>query len=470
MNTRKEIDPLGERELPEDTYYGIQTLRAIENFPVSGIKAPTDFIRAYVYVKKAAALANMEVGWLDRKIGEAIVNACDQILDGKFLDQFVVDVFQAGAGTSFNMNVNEVVANRALEIMGKEKGDYESIHPNDYVNMGQSSNDTFPTALHIAISISLKPLLKELENLSKAFEKLARKYDNIIKSGRTHLQDALPVTLGQEFGAYATTLRSAIRQLKEREKHLYDVALGGTATGTGVNAHPQFAKIAISQLRKMTRLPLKPAKNRFEALQSCRPSQAMSSAMKELALELIRIANDLRLLSSGPTTGLAEISLPPVQPGSSMMPGKVNPVMAECLNMIAFQIVGNDLAVSLAVQAGQLELNVMTPVIMHNILSSIRLLTNYLPVFRTKCVEGIKIDEKRCKLYLERNPSLATFLTPYIGYQKASKVAQQALREGRSIQEIIKEKRLLTQEEMERIFNPKFLVGRYIKKTRPKKC
>jgi aspartate ammonia-lyase len=466
MRTRKEIDSLGERELPEETYYGIQTLRAIENFPVSGIRAPTDFIRAYVFVKKAAALANMEIGWLDREVGKAIVVACDEILGGKFLEQFVVDVFQAGAGTSFNMNVNEILANRALEIIGKEKGDYKSIHPNDHVNMGQSSNDTFPTALHIAISISLKPLQKELENLSNAFDKLGREYHTAIKSGRTHLQDALPVTLGQEFGAYAATLRSATCQLKEREQHLHNVALGGTATGTGANAHPQFAEIAISKLRKMTGLPLKPAKNRFEALQSCRPAQAVSSAVKELALELIRIANDLRLLSSGPTTGLAEISLPPVQPGSSIMPGKVNPVMAECLNMIAFQIVGNDLAVSLAVQAGQLELNVMTPVIMHNILSSIKLLTNYLPIFRTKCVEGIQADRKRCKLYLERNPSLATFLTPHLGYLKASKIAQQALHEKRPIQEIIKEEQLLTPEEMERIFNTKFLLGQHTRKRR----
>jgi aspartate ammonia-lyase len=410
-------------------------------------------------VKKAAALANAEVGWLDQKTAKAIIQACDEILAGKLLDQFVVDVFQAGAGTSFNMNVNEVVANRALEILGKAKGDYKIVNPNDHVNMAQSTNDTFPTAMHVAVLMALQPLLKELDSLAEAFEELSKKHSKTVKSGRTHLQDAVPVTIGQEFSAYASALRNACNQLRERQKNLYELALGGTAAGTGANTHPQYKQLAIAELRKMTGFPLKPAKNTFEALQSCRPVQTVSSALKELALELIRVANDLRLLSSGPTTGLAEIALPPVQPGSSIMPGKVNPVMAECLDMVAFQVVGNDLTVSFAVQAGQLDLNVMTPVIMYNVLFSIELLTNYLPVFRKKCVEGIAVDEKRCAQYLEKNPALATFLSPHIGYLEASKIAKQALEEGRSVKEIALEKGLLKPEELERIFDPKRLLN-----------
>ena len=459
METRREIDSIGEKAVPKSAYYGIQTLRATENFPVSGIKHPVVFIKAYVQVKKAAAKANMEVGWLDTKVGAAIVEACDEVLGGKLLDQFVVDVFQAGAGTSFNMNVNEVLANRALELLGNPKGDYKTVSPNDHVNMAQSTNDTFPTALHVSVLSALQPLLVELENLADAFEKISAKYAEVVKSGRTHLQDALPVTVGQEFGAYASALRNTHSQITERQKGLYQVALGATATGTGANTHPLYKRIAVAKLREMTKLPLSPAKNPFEALQSCRPTQAVSSGLKELALELIRIANDLRLLASGPTTGLAEVELPAVQPGSSIMPGKVNPVMAECLDMVAFQVVGNDLAVSFAVQAGQLELNVMTPLIMHNVLFSVQLLTNYLPVFRTRCVEGICVDEKRCASYLEKNPSLATFLSPKIGYLEASKIAKQALEQGRSVKEIALEKGLLKAEELERILDPKRLLG-----------
>lgn len=459
MQTRIEVDSLGEKAVPTDAYYGIQTLRAVENFPVSGLKAPTVFVHAYIFVKKAAANANMQVGWLNPRISNAIVKACDEILNGEFLDQFVIDVFQAGAGTSFNMNVNEVLANRALEILGLEKGDYKSISPNDHVNMAQSSNDTFPTALHLATLMALQPLFGELDKLSDAFEKLSKKYSAVIKSGRTHLQDALPVTIGQEFGAYAVTIRNGQAQLEERSRRLEELALGGTAVGTGVNAHPRFKRIAIAELSKMSGLRLKVAKNPFEALQSRNALAAVSGALKELALELIRIANDLRLLSSGPTTGLAEIELPPVQPGSSIMPSKVNPVMAECLNMIAFQVVGNDLALSLAVQAGQLDLNVMTPVMMHNILQSIQLLTNYLPAFRKRCVEGITVDKKRCASYVEKNPSLAVFLSPHVGYLEASKIAKQALEEKRSVKDIVLERGVLKPRQAERIFNPESMLG-----------
>jgi aspartate ammonia-lyase len=460
MKTRIEIDPLGEKVIPENAYYGIQTLRATENFPVSGIKAPLFFIKAYVMVKKAAALANGEVGWLDIARKKAIVQACEEVLNGKFMDQFLVDVFQAGAGTSFNMNVNEVLANRALEILGKPRGDYKSVNPNDHVNMGQSTNDTFPTATHISILMALQPLIRELDCLTEAFDDIAAKHNDTIKSGRTHLQDAVPVTIGQEFSAYASALRNAAEQLRERQKNLYELALGGTAAGTGANAHPQYKQLAIANLQKMTDFPLKPAKNTFEALQSCRPLQTVSSTLKELALELIRVANDLRLLSSGPTTGFAEIMLPPVQPGSSIMPGKVNPVMAECLNMVAFQVIGNDLTVSFAVQAGQLDLNVMTPVIMFNILFSIQILTNYLPIFRNKCVQGIVVNKERCAQYLENNPALATFLSPKIGYLEAAKIAKQAMEERRSVRAVALEKRLLKPEELTKILDPKRLLNK----------
>ena len=441
----------------------------MENFQVSSQKHPAVFIYAYTMVKKAAAKANMQLGWLDPEVGEAIVKACDEILAGKLLEQFVVDVFQAGAGTSFNMNLNEVLANRALELLGKEKGDYKSVSPNDHVNMGQSTNDTFPTALHIAALLALEPLLVSLEDLSEAFQKLSKKHNLTIKSGRTHLQDALPVTIGQEFGAYAAALNKAGRSIKQRSIQLEELALGGTAVGTGVNAHVDFAQTAIAELNQMTGMKLKPAPNLFAALQTQSAVMAVSSSLKELTLELIRIANDLRLLSSGPTTGLAEISLPAVQPGSSIMPGKVNPVMAECLSMVAFQVVGNDLAVSMSAQAGQLELNVMTPVMMHNLLQSINLLSNYLPLFTKKCVEGITIDGARCAEYVDRNPSLSVYLSQRIGYLEAAKIAKQALRERRSVKEVALEKGVLTPEEAAEIFEPDFLLGKKGRNSKPEK-
>ncbi len=457
MESRIETDPLGEKNIPINAYYGIQTLRAVENFPVSGIKAPEVFIKAYIMIKKAAAITNENVGKLDSKLAKAIIQASDEILSGKLLNQFVVDVFQAGAGTSFNMNVNEVLANRALEIIHKGKGDYQVINPNDHVNMSQSTNDTFPTALHVSILMALRVLIQEIEKLSLAFDDLGEKHYSVLKSGRTHLQDAVPITIGQEFGAYSSVLKNSADQLKKSQENLYEVALGGTAVGTGANAHPQYKVETINKLGALCGFPLIPAKNSFEALQSCRRVQTVSSSLKELALELVRISNDLRLLSSGPTTGLNEILLPAVQPGSSIMPGKVNPVMAECMNMIGFQVIGNDLTVSFAVQAGQLDLNVMSPVIMNNILFSIQILTNYLPIFRKKCVQGIKVNSKRCAEYLNKNPSLATFLTPYIGYLESSKLAKQALIEKRSVKDVAIEKKILSTKELNRILNLKNL-------------
>jgi len=458
MDTRKEIDPLGEKAIPINAYFGIQTYRAVENFPVSGLRASPYIIEAYVMIKRAAATANMQVGWLDKKIGEAIIQACDEVLEGKFRDQFVIDVFQAGAGTSFNMNTNEVLANRALEILGKPRGDYKSLSPNDHVNMAQSTNDTYPTALHVSVLLALQPLLKALDELSAAFMALGERYAHILKSGRTHLQDAVPVTMGQEFTAYGHAIANACAELRRRQENLYFVALGGTATGTGANSHPQYKQLAVAELARLTSFPLKPAGDNFEALQSHRRAQTVSSALKELALELIRIANDLRLLASGPTTGLNEITLPPVQPGSSIMPGKVNPVMAECLNMIAYQVVGNDAAVSLAAQAGQLELNVMTPAIAYNMLFSIQILSNYLPAFTERCVKGIVVNEKCCEQYLEKNPSLATLLAPKIGYLEAAKIAKQAQAENRTVKEVALEKGF-SKAELDKIFSRKNLLN-----------
>ena len=456
LTTRREIDPLGERLVPKDAYFGIQTLRATENFPVSGIKEPAQFICAYVLIKKAAAIVNMQIGWLDKKIGNAIIAACDEVLTGRLLDQFVVDVFQAGAGTSFNMNVNEVI-NRALKLRQISRS--QKRWTNDHVNMSQSTNDTFPTALHLSVLMALKPLLAALDNLSAAFDELGEKNVHVLKSGRTHLQDAVPVTIGQEFKAYGSSIGNCAQELRRRQENLYFVALGGTATGTGANTHPNYKRLAVEELAKLSGFPLKPAANNFEALQSHRAVQTVSSGLKELALELIRIANDLRLLVSGPTTGLNEITLPAVQPGSSIMPGKVNPVIAECLNMVAFQVVGADAAVTLAVQAGQMELNVMTPSIAYNMLFSIQILSNYLPIFTDKCVKGITVNEKRCEQYLEKNPSLATLLTPKIGYIEAAKIAKQAKTENRTVKEVALEKKLFSKEELNQIFSRKNLLN-----------
>lgn len=405
----------------------------------------------------------MELGVLDRDRGSAIVAAADEVLaglTGRYSGQFPVDIFQAGAGTSSNMNVNEVLANRALELMGRSRGDYGFLSPNDHVNMAQSTNDTFPTASCIAIIFAADRFLGVLSLLSDAFREKAREFSRIPKSGRTHLMDAVPVTLGDEFGAYAAALSRASRRIRERRDDLLELPLGGTATGTGANTSPGYRELAISKLSELCQLPLRKANNSFEALQSRSQFSAFSSALKEVAIELIRIANDLRLLNAGPTTGISEIELPPVQPGSSMMPGKYNPVMAECLDMICFQIIGNDTTVALAAQAGQLELNVMTPVITSNILESIDLLANYLPIFQKRCVEGIKAHEDRCKAYLELNPILATFLAPKIGYLKAAEIANEAMDKGLSVKEIAIIKGILSREEADKLLKIERLLKR----------
>ena len=460
MKMRKERDSLGEREVPAGAYFGIQTLRATENFPVSGIMARPEFVNAYAMVKKAAAEANMDVGWLEPRIGNAIMAACDEILAGKLHDQFVVDVFQAGAGTSFNMNINEVVANRALEMIGRKKGEYKIISPNDHVNMAQSTNDTYPTAMRLCILIIAQRLLDGLENLRKAFVKKGMEFERVLKSGRTHLMDALPVTLGQEFMAYSVAIKKARDILKENLKLLEEVPLGGTAVGSGANTHPDYEVQVVKRLREITGLNLTEAENSHEMLQSRLEIGSLSGGLKALSLELIRISNDLRLMNSGPVTGWGEIRLPATQPGSSIMPGKVNPVMAECMDMICFQIIGNDLAVSMAVQAGQMELNVMNPVMIHNILESMVLLDNYIPVFIEKCISGIEADEAKCKSYLDKNPSIATFLDQHIGYLKAAEIAKEALRRDMSVRDLVIEKGILSKEDLDRIFDWEFLIGR----------
>ena len=449
---RKERDSLGELELPDEVYYGVQSARAISNFPVSGIKEPLEFIHAYVFLKKAAALANLEVGVLEKERGEAIIKAADEVLDGKFLDQFVIDVYQAGAGTSFNMNVNEVLANRALEILKWEKGYYEYLSPNDHVNMAQSSNDTFPTASHIAVLLVKDEFLKVIHDLAEAFNKKGEEFSEVPKSGRTHLMDAMPVSLGAEFKAYGSAISRAEDRISQRADDLLELAIGGTATGTGANAHPKFRETIIIKLGELTGLKFKATKDSFEALQSRSQLAAFSSALKELGLELIRIANDLRLLGSGPTTGLAEIKLPAVQPGSSIMPGKVNPVMAECLNMIAFQVVGNDTTVSLAAQAGQMDLNVMTPVMIYNILQTMKILNNYLPVFRERCVEGIEADIEHCKAYVDLNPSLATLLNTKIGYLKAAEIYKESLTKNIPVAKLVVQKNIMSEAEAKALF------------------
>jgi aspartate ammonia-lyase len=450
---RKERDSLGERELPDEVYYGIQTLRAMENFPVSGRHERPELVKAYAMVKKAAVLANMQLGALDHHRGEAILQAADEILSGLFADQFPVDLFQAGAGTSFNMCVNEVLANRALEILGEERGSYEYLSPNDHVNRSQSSNDTFPTASHLAVFWEADRLDTVLTGLAGALNLKAGEFSSLQKTGRTHLTDALPVTLGDEFGAYAAAILRAAERVRQRRCDLLEIAIGGTATGTGANSPLQYRETVIRILSGLTGLGLVAARDSMESLQSRSQLAAFSGSLRELAGELIRIGNDIRLMGSGPTAGFGEIVLPPVQPGSSIMPGKLNPVMAECLNMVCFQVTGNDTAVMLAAQAGQLDLNVMTPVITANILDSVSLLNNFLPVFQTRCIEGIRADADRMRRIAEKNPGLVTLLAPKIGYLRAADLADEAMATGKPVRDLVVEKGLLSEPEADQLFN-----------------
>ncbi len=450
---RREKDSLGSVAVPAQAYYGVQTMRALSNFPVSGEKNHPSLIRSYVFVKKACAMTNRELGVLDTKRAAAIVHACDAVLDGGYADQFVIDKYQAGAGTSLNMNVNEVIANIALEHLGHPRGGYGFLSPNDHVNMSQSTNDTFPTTAHIALLLDMAKLIHALRGLESGLLKKAQAFRTILKSGRTHLQDAVPVTLGQEFHAYAETVHKTISMMKDvtgtpHTPTLLEIPIGGTATGTGINTPRGYRRTVIKNLRRLTGLALVPSRDTREGLQSRLAMSHASGILSALALELIRIANDLRLLSSGPVTGLAEINLPAVQPGSSIMPGKANPVMAEALDMICFRVVGNSLTVSMAEQAGQLELNVMMPVMANTLLESVNLLANFLPVFTHKAVDGITANRKRLRHYFTHTPAIATVLNTRIGYLNAAGVVKQAASENRPVTDVILEKGLLTREQL----------------------
>jgi len=451
---RIETDSLGEVRVPASAYYGAQTQRAVENYPISGVRHPRHFVLACAHVKKAAALANRDLGNLEPPIAEAIAAAADRVLAGEFADQFVVDVYNSGAGTSFHMNVNEVLANIANETLGGRRGHYSPVHPNDHVNYGQSTNDVIPTATRIAALVMLGDLAPALDGLVAAFRAKAREFDGVIKAGRTHLQDAVPVRLGQEFGAYAAALAKAAAATEAAANACAELGIGGSATGTGLNTHPDYAAKTVAYLSQHTGLDLRPAPDRFEAMQSQGPVVRLSAALRGLAIELIRIANDLRLLASGPTTGLAEISLPPAQPGSSIMPGKVNPSIPEMLNMVCFAVLGNDLTIATAAQAGQLELNVMMPVIAYKLLDSLLILTNAINVFARSCVAGIQANAERCRAYAERTLGLATALNPYIGYRAAAEVVKESLATGRPIRDVVLGKGLLTTEQLDRILDP----------------
>jgi aspartate ammonia-lyase len=450
---RIERDSLGEKELPANVYYGIQTARASENFQISGFTPYPSLVTATIQIKKAAVRANAALGALDRERAQAIEQAADEILAGKFRDQFVVDPFQAGAGTSHNMNANEVLANRAIELLGGEKGNYTVVHPNDHVNMCQSTNDVFPTAMRLAALELVDGLLQVMEGLTNSLAGKAAEFDHVVKSGRTHLQDAVPVRLGQEFSAYATAISKDRARIASAADELKELGLGGTAAGTGLNAVKGYRKLVIEELSLITGRQLRATGNYFESMQSMSPFVALSGAMRTLATDVIRIANDLRLLSSGPNTGLAEIKLPAVQPGSSIMPGKVNPVMAEVANMVCFQVMGNDQAIALAAQAGQLELNVMMPVIAFNLLMSLTVMTNSLGALSRLCVEGIGANEERCRWYVEHSVSLVTALNPKIGYAHAAEIAKRAIAAGKSIREICTEEGILSSEEVEEVLN-----------------
>jgi aspartate ammonia-lyase len=452
---RIEKDSLGVREIPKEAYWGINTLRAIENFPITGLKSHSVLIDAYVLIKMAAARVNSELGFIDIDKAEAIVKACNEILEGNLRDQFVVDAINSGAGTSLHMNINEVVANRALEIMDYEKGEYSYVHPNDDVNKGQSSNDVTPSAIKIAVAVLLEKLLPVLETLKAAFEKKGSEFDHILKSGRTHMQDAVPIRLGQEFSAYAETVNKSVYRLKEAEKSICQLNLGATAVGTGLNAHSEYKEKVIEELRSLTGLPLKSSPDLIEATHNIDNFLDVACALKILAAGLIQIANDLRLLSSGPLTGFAEITLPEVQAGSSIMPGKVNPVLPEMLNMVCFHVFGTEEIVSMAVQAGQLEMNVMTPVIGFNLLFTLDTLRNAIDVFTKKCVEGISADEERCEELAEISTGIATALTPYIGYENAAMIAKEAYKTGKTVRQIAKEKKVLTDDQLDKILSPK---------------
>jgi aspartate ammonia-lyase len=456
---RVDRDSLGSIMVPSNAYYGPFTARAKQQYSVTGQTAHIYLIKAYAMIKRSAALANKNLHVLDEEIADSIIRSCDEILDGRFIDQFVLDSINSGAGTAFNMNCNEVIANRSLETLGKKKGAYEIISPNDHVNMSQSSNDTFPTAMHIAILLNSFDLLSAIELVITAISKKAEEFKDIIKIGRTHLMDALPVTLGNEFEEFAFSLRRAKQMVMLAGKHLEYVGLGGSAVGTGANTPKRFRESAIRYLSETAGIDLKPSENMFYSLQSKLDVSSYSSSLRNLALELIKMANDIRLMASGPVAGFSEILIPPVHAGSSIMPGKVNPSLAECLNMICFNVVGNDVSVAMAAQAGQLELNVMLPGMLKCVLDSMDMLKNFLPVFAKNMIEGLKENREQIELYVEKSPTLVTLLNPYIGYLKAAEIYKESVKTKESIRELILQRGLMTKQEIDRIFSKENILG-----------
>jgi aspartate ammonia-lyase len=459
--TRLEHDLLGERNVPDEFYYGVQTLRARENFNITGVSLsfyPT-LVKALAYVKKAAALANMELGILPPEIGKYIIKACDLIIKGKHKKEFIVDMIQGGAGTSTNMNANEVIANIALEKMGHAKGEYNFCHPNNHVNLSQSTNDAYPTSVKIALINSSKTLIEELVKLVDAFRKKAEEFKSVIKMGRTQLQDAVPMTLGQEFEAYAVILSEEIERINQNADLMLSHNMGATAIGTGINSEPGYSQSVDKHLREVTGLKVELAVNLVEATQDTGSFVMFSSALKRLAIKLSKISNDLRLLSSGPRCGLNEINLPPMQPGSSIMPGKVNPVIPEVVNQIAFKVIGNDLTVTLAAEAGQLELNVMEPVIVQSLFESIEMLKNGMAVLRIKAIDGITANVEHLKRMVYNSIGLVTALNPVLGYEACSSIAKEALETGKGVYDIVLERKLLSESELQEILLPENMIS-----------
>ncbi len=458
--TRTEHDLLGDRDVPHEFYYGVQTLRAIENFSISGVTLNFHpvIIQALAMVKMAAAKANYELGLLSKEICDAIVQACTEIINGKLHTHFVVDMIQGGAGTSTNMNANEVIANRALEILGYEKGEYQFCHPNNHVNLSQSTNDAYPTSVKIALIIANQTLIEVLTELIRSFHSKAEEFSHIIKMGRTQLQDAVPMTMGQEFEAYAVTLGEEVQRLEQNVKLFLEVNMGATAIGTGINSHPDYSKKVVAHLRDITKMEIVLAHNLVEATQDTGAFVMYSSAVKRLAVKLSKICNDLRLLSSGPRTGINEINLPPMQPGSSIMPGKVNPVIPEVVNQIAFKVIGNDLTVTLAAEAGQLQLNVFEPVIVESLFESIEMLKNGMITLKQKCIDGITANEERCRSLVENSIGLVTALNPVLGYETSTKLAKEALETNRGVYELVLDKKLLSKEELDELLKPENMI------------
>jgi len=452
---RIEKDSLGNVNVPVDAYWGAQTQRAIGNFPVSGHKPHPGFVWAGAAVKRAAAMVHRDLGLLPAESADAIIQAATEVMDGKLADQFVVDVYQAGAGTSHNMNLNEVIANRALEILGKPRTEYSIIHPNDHVNMAQSTNDFIPTSIRIFILRDSLSLLETLKQVEEGFRAKATEFDGILKSGRTHLQDAVPVRLGQEFGAYAEAIKRGREKVASACEPLLEIGLGGSAAGSGLNVHPEYRGRVAKALAEITGFAIKPSNDYFWAMQSMAPVVDFSAAMRNLAIEVSRIMNDLRLMSSGPNTGLAEIELPPVQPGSSIMPGKVNPVLAEMMNMVCFSVIGFHESVAWGAGAGQLELNVMMPLMAYAVGEQMKILNGGLAAFLEKCLKGIKPKPDNCRIFLEKSLGLVTALNPIIGYMKAAEVAKESQISGKSIKDILIEKGYLSLEELERVLDPR---------------